>query len=27
VAGETRPYGPVPALGEVADAALEPGGN
>jgi itaconate CoA-transferase len=27
VAGETRLYGPVPALGQVADAALEPGGN
>jgi itaconate CoA-transferase len=27
VAGETRLYGPVPALGQVADAGLEPGGN
>jgi itaconate CoA-transferase len=27
VAGETRLYGPVPALGQVADAALAPGGN
>jgi itaconate CoA-transferase len=27
VAGETRLYGPVPALGQVADAVLEPGGN